>query len=97
MRVLFKRTVRIAVVMDLVDLAVQAVDGTKVGTNATRSRSYDAEGLRLLLARVEEAVADLESRNESGEDGGAPNLPAELADQETLRKRVREAMDKLGG
>ena len=95
MRVLFKRTVRIAVVMDLVDLAVQAVDGTKVGTNATRSRSYDAEGLRLLLARVEEAVADLESRNESGEDGGAPNLPAELADQETLRKRVREAMDKL--
>ena len=43
MRVLFKRTVRIAVVMDLVDLAVQAVDGTKVGADATRSRSYDAE------------------------------------------------------
>ena len=36
MRSLFKRTVRTAVAMQLVDLAVQAVDGTKVAANATR-------------------------------------------------------------
>ena len=34
MRGLFKRTVRTAVAMELVDLAVQAVDGTKVAANA---------------------------------------------------------------
>ena len=34
MRELFRRTVRTAVAMELVDLAVQAVDGTKVYANA---------------------------------------------------------------
>ena len=49
MRKLFERTVRTAVAMKLVDLAVQAVDGTKVVANASVNRSYDAEGLRGLL------------------------------------------------
>ena len=43
MRKLFERTVRTAVTMKLVDLAVQAVDGTKVGANAAGDRTYDAE------------------------------------------------------
>ena len=42
MRTLFERTVRTAVTMKLVDLAVQAVDGTKVVANASLNRSYDA-------------------------------------------------------
>ena len=42
MRKLFERTVRTAVTMKLVDLAVQAVDGTKVVANASLNRSYDA-------------------------------------------------------
>ena len=42
MRKLFERTVRTAVAMKLVDLAVQAVDGTKVVANASLNRSYDA-------------------------------------------------------
>ena len=46
MRTLFERTVRTAVTMKLVDLAVQSVDGTKVVANASLNRSYDAEGLR---------------------------------------------------
>ena len=61
MRELFKRTVRTAVEMDLVDLAVQAVDGTKLVANAAPYRSYDAEGLRQLLVRVEKAIGDLEA------------------------------------
>ena len=49
MRELFGRAVRTAVTMGVVDLAVQAVDGTKVVANALVNRSYDAEGLRGLL------------------------------------------------
>ena len=59
MRQLFERTVRTAVTMKLVDLAVQAVDGTKVVANASLNRSYDAEGLRGLLERLESAITDL--------------------------------------
>ena len=48
--------------MDLVDLAVQAVDGTKVVASASSRRSYDAEGLARLLERLERAIAELEDQ-----------------------------------
>ena len=95
MRKLFERTVRTAVAMKLVDLAVQAVDGTKVVANASLNRSYDAEGLRGLLDRVERAIEDLEAQNEAGEDTAAAHLPEELADKEVLREKVKQAMDDL--
>ena len=96
MRKLFERTVRTAVTMKLVDLAVQAVDGTKVVANASLDRSYDAEGLRGLLERLESAITDLEAQNEAGEDASsAIHLPRELADKEVLREQVRQAMDDL--
>ena len=94
MRKLFERTVRTAVAMKLVDLAVQAVDGTKVVANASLNRSYDAEGLRGLLDRVERAIEDLD-QNEAGEDTAAAHLPEELADKEVLREKVKQAMDDL--
>ena len=95
MRKLLKRTVRTAVAMELVDLAIQAVDGTKVVANASLNRSYDAEGLRGLLDRVERAITDLEAQNEAGEDTAAAHLPRELADKEVLREKVKQAMDDL--
>ena len=95
MRKLFERTVRTAVAMKLVDLAVQAVDGTKVVANASVNRSYDVEGLRGLLERLERAIEDLEAQNEGGEDAAAVHLPEELADKEVLREQVRQAMADL--
>ena len=98
MRKLFERTVRTAVVMELVDLAVQAVqavDGTKVSSNASVNRSYDAAGLRGLLERLENAIADLEAQNQAGEDAAATRLPEELADKKVLREQVRLAMADL--
>ena len=75
MRGLLKRTVRTAMAMELVDLAVQAVDGTKVAANASSCRSYDAKGLAKLLERLDRAIAGLEDQNE-GETGRAPvHLP----------------------
>ena len=95
MRKLFERTVRTAVAMKLVDLAVQAVDGTKVVANASVNRSYDAEGLRGLLDRLERAIADLEAQNEAGEDTAVARLSEELAGKEVLREQVRHAMADL--
>ena len=86
---------RTAVTMKLVDLAVQAVDGTKVVANASLNRSYDAEGLRGLLEWLESATTDLEAQDEAGEDTAVAHLPEELADKEVLREQVRQAMDDL--
>ena len=55
--------------MELVDLAVQAVDGTKVYANAAVIRTYDARRLQELLERVESAIESLEAQNEGGEEG----------------------------
>ena len=95
MRRLFQRTVRTAVAMQLVDLAVQAVDGTKVAANATRDKTYDAARGRRLLDRLEQAIEDPEAQNEGGADAPAVRLPEELADQRALREQVRQAMDDL--
>ena len=95
MRKLFERTVSTAVAMELVDLAVQAVDGTRVSSSASVNRSYDAAGLRGLLERLEGAIADLEAQNEAGEDAAVTRLPEELADKKVLREQVRLAMADL--
>jgi len=90
MRTLFRRTVRTAVSLDLVDLALQAVDGTKVHADAAHGRSLGAKKLNALLEQTEQAIADLESRNEAGDDPSPVRLPEQLADREELRRQVRQ-------
>ena len=95
MRALLKRTVRVAVATGLVDLAVQAVDGTRVAGSAARERTLDAAGLADLLGRVETAIADLEAQNTGGDDPPPARLPAELARAAALRARVLEALARV--
>ena len=95
MRHLLKDTVRTAVEVGIVDLAVQALDGTKVAANAAGDQTYDAAGLERLLARTDTAIGDLEAQNEGGDDPPPPRLPAELQRAQTLRERIHHAMNRL--
>lgn len=95
MRKLLKRTVQTAVRTGLVDLAVQAVDGMKVGGNAAKARTLDQAGLERLLARTEEAINDLEAQNQGGDDPPAPRLPEQLAEQTRLQEQVQKALDDV--
>lgn len=95
LRCLLKKTVRTAVTVGLVDLAVQAVDGTKVHANAAKERTYDAQDMKSLLERTEQAINDLEAQNVSGQDPVPVHLPDELRDKQVLREKVKEALKKL--
>ena len=95
MRTLMKCTVGTAVEMGLVDLAVQAVDGTKIPGNASTDRTYNAVTLQKLLDRTETAIAELEAQNEGGDDPPPPRLPEQLRRAEGLRGQVRAAMERL--
>ena len=97
MRTLFKRTVRTAVALELVDSAVQAMDGTKLAANAAMDRTYSEGKLRKILDRVDHAIGDLKAQNECGEDGLPARLPEQLASRKALRERVRQAMEQLPG
>jgi len=92
MRKLLKYTVATAVKLNLIDLAVQAIDGTKIAANAAGDRTYDTAGLHRLLERAEVAIAELEAQNERGDDSPPPRLPEELHRAQALRHQVRDAM-----
>ncbi len=95
MRVLLRRTVGTAVQAGLVDLALQAVDGTRIAANASKDRTFDAKGLGRLLDRVEAAILDLEAQNATGGASPPASLPQALASAEALRQRVREALARV--
>lgn len=95
MRKLLKRTVRAAIRLGLIDLAVQALDGTKIAANAARERTYDAKGLTKLLERTETAIADLEAQNHTPTDAAPPRLPAALQQAQELREHVRVALTQV--
>lgn len=95
MRTLLKRTVRVAVRTGLVELAVQAVDGTRVAGSAARERTLDVDELAALLGRTETAILELEAQNAGGDDPPAVRLPAELEQQTALRERVQEALARV--
>ena len=95
MRRLLKYTVATAIELDLVDLAVQAVDGTKIAANAAGDRTYDADDLQKLLHRTEAAISELESQNEGGDDAPLPRLPEELQKVKELQQRIKDAMHHL--
>ena len=94
MRSLMKCTVGTAVEVGLVDLAIQAVDGTKVAASAAGDRTHDAAGLGRLLERTEAAIAELEAQNEGGDDPSPPRLPEQLRRADGLRGQGRAAMDR---
>jgi transposase len=96
MRRLLKRTVRTAVEAGLVDLAVQAVDGTRVAGNAARERTLDPAALEGLLERTAIAIDDLEAQNAGGDDPPPGRLPRELQQLEALRARVQQALERVG-
>jgi transposase len=94
MRALLRRTVEVAVTAGLVELAVVAVDGSKVSGSAARDRTYDEAGLVALLARTEAAIADLEAQNQADDDE-PPALPPGMRDPAGLRTRVLAALDRV--
>lgn len=95
MRSLLALSVRMAVKMGLLDLAFQAVDGTKAQASASREGMLDEEGLLRLLARLDRAVHEMEEQN-SADNGPPPaRLPETLEGKEALRKRTLEALEQV--
>jgi|TARA_B100001971_G_C18217326_1_gene554748 transposase len=97
MRSLLSLSVRMAVEMDLVDLAFQAVDGTKVQAMASRDRMLDEAGLERLLHRLDEAIEEMEEQNGAENEPPGARLPGTLAGKNILRQKTREALERVRG
>jgi transposase len=97
MRGLFRQTVRLAVEVELVDFALQAVDGTKIAGSAASRRMLDRAALQEFERQVEASITAVEQENAEEEASGPPSwrLPKGLKDRERLRQQVREGMARL--
>ena len=90
---LFGQSVRTAVRLDLVDLAVQAVDGTKVRGSVARSNLRSEAGLQQLLEGVTEVLAQVDSQHAGDGGGEPPRLPPELQWAQERKERITAALE----
>ncbi len=97
LRGLFKKSVAVAIRSDLVSFALQAIDGTKIVAESSTAKAWHRKGLKKLLAKLDEAIAEVCSQteaNESGEDGSC-RLSESMADAHRRREKIVEALAEL--
>jgi transposase len=96
-RTLFKKTVIVAMKLELVEMVTQAIDGTKILAACTQWGSYDREHNALLLERLEKVIDDLEKQieTESADNQRRAELNEDLGKQQVLREKVRHALDQI--
>lgn len=94
-KALFKQSARVAVDLDLVGLAVQAVDGTKIMAACSGRGGFNREELEKLLAQLDEQVGVREQQIEQAGNAAAPALPRELERTVQLREKVRSALARV--
>jgi transposase len=92
---LFAQSVRTAVHVGAVDLAVQAVDGTKVRGSVARASLRSAAGLQLLLEGVDEVLAQVDSQHAGDGGGEPPRLPPALQDEQARQQQIAEALEQV--
>jgi transposase len=92
---LFTRSVRTAVKLDMVDLAVQAVDGTKLRGSVARANLRSEAGLLLLLDGVNEVLAQVDSQHAGDGGGEPPRLPPELEPAQARKEQITDALEAV--
>ena len=100
MRELFKRTVRTTVALELVDLAVQAVDGTNVSANDhnTLWRFYQRhrQGMRELFKRTVRTTVTLELVDLAVQAVDGTNVSANAAlDRTYSEEKLRQLLERV--
>lgn len=101
---LFAQVLELCRLAGLVKVGMVALDGTKMGANASRKRSYNYRGLEREEARLAEIVARLLEEAEQvdaaedaryGKGKRGDELPESLAKAEGRRRKIREARAAL--
>jgi len=95
MRKLFKKTVHLAMEMGLVDFAVNAIDGSRIGS-VTVDGQLGRKKIEELLLKVDEEIAAMERGIDQEEQGQRQGkLTKGLGQKKELRGRIETALAKL--
>jgi transposase len=94
----FVQSVRVAMEANLVGMVLQAVDGTKIVSAASRRTAWHRADLAKLLSAVDERIENLEQEIAQANAAGTEvddRLPEMLQNETQLRSTVREALQTL--
>lgn len=93
----FRQTVQLALKLELVDIVLNAVDGTKIAAQGSNRAMWNKQGLEQKLKRIEAELNQAMEEVEQAErkDTGEYTLPQELKDKEVLREKIREKLTEL--
>lgn len=93
----FQQTVRVAMEAGLVDMVLNAVDGTKITAQAATDRAWVRQQLEKRLKKLDtwldRAMAEVEKAEK--EESGEYRLPEELAEKQKLRQKIQESLTQL--
>ena len=92
---LFKRSVRVAIDLKLVGMAVQAIDGTKIQAACSGRGGFDRVQLEKLLMTLDQQIEERARQIAAAGNEGAAVLPEELAGPVQLRDQVRAALQRV--
>jgi transposase len=93
----FRMTIQVALKADLIDMVLNAVDGTKITAKASTDKVWNRKTLEGRLERLEKSINQIMAEVEESEDSesGEYRLPQELAEKEKLRETIREKLSEL--
>jgi transposase len=96
-RKVFKQLLQVASGMNLVGLALHAVDGTKIFSQASEQHGWHRAPLEKKLALLDAAIDEIMKQTEQAEAAPSPEcrLPERLQRKELLREKVREQLHQL--
>lgn len=98
MKNLFAESVRLAMEMKLLGLALQAIDGTKIAADVSKKKTLSRRKLQEILSQldsVSDEIFEQFAQSERAESGREYLLPDELSDKDKLKEKVCDLISEL--
>ena len=96
---LFNKTVRLAIMNDLVGFYLQALDGTKIAAHVSRHHSINKQDLEQLSDMLDQSLEEVFTSVEISEDKlkhhPGHHLPKHLEDKKKLRALIKHGLSEL--
>lgn len=97
---LFSQIVVLCGRLDLADLSDASIDGTTIKASASKNNLFTQEQIDKVRKKIKDILEDAQKIDEEedkkfGSSKGYNQIPEEMADPETRKKKIKEMQDKL--
>jgi hypothetical protein len=92
----FKRLLEIAVELNFVSMVLQAIDGTKIASQASEQEGWHRASLEKTLKRLDGAIHEIMKETDlAAKHGPDCRLPEELQQRQQLREKIQAQLKQL--